>query len=110
MRTIVDRERDSNSEQYSQLKGEGITYAINFDRVMTDRGTSVSSASITSVNGNATVANQSLTSNIAQADITTDRDGVALIKVEATQADGNKRIRYIVINCIDKETSTKDYC
>lgn len=109
MRVIHDRERDTREHRYSQNKDEITEYKIDFSRLMTERETSASNVTWEAVNGAATIANNSLSSDIATADITASKQGMAQIKVTATQADGNNRIVWLKIQCIDPEYSTKDY-
>lgn len=109
MRVIHDRERDTREYRYSQNKGESVEYRLDFSRLMTERGTSVSSVAWESLNGQASIANESLSSDIATADITTSQSGMAQVKATATLADGNIRVKWIKIQAIDPEYSTKDY-
>jgi len=105
MRVIHDREFDSDRKLFSQQSEESAIYQIDFDRLMTERGSSVSTAVWSSKT--ASITDQSLASNIATATITSDRK-TNLIKVIATQADGVKRIKHFTVKVIDP-TVTGDY-
>lgn len=109
VRPIHDRERDTRESRHSQNKGEGIRYKFDFSRLMTERGESVSSATWEAVSGSASISNTDLTSNIASADVTTNKQGMVQIKVTATQADGNKRVKWLKIQVIDPDGSIGDY-
>lgn len=109
MRTIHDRERDTRSNRFSQNKGETSAYKVDFSRVMTERGETVSSVEWSSIDGQSSISNESLASNVATADITASKSGTALVKVTATQSDGNTRIKWLEIQVIDPEYTNKDY-
>lgn len=102
MRIINDREFDSNRERFSQQSDEEVKYQINFDRLMTERGSSVSSVAWSS--DTATITNETLSSNKATATIkSANRHN--LVKVIATQANGVDRIKMIGIQVIDSDSS-----
>lgn len=111
VRTIYDREYQSRPKRYSQNVDEGIQYKIDYSRVMTDRDETIVSVTWEAKNGIAIISNTSLASNIAAADIRTDQPGTALVKVTATQSDGNKRVKWLKIRSSDPNRFTcMDYC
>lgn len=106
MRRIwVDPNRkDSEPVRLSQNIDTAMPYKVDFAASATDRGTTVSSVAWESKGGRELAfTNESLTSGVAQADITSIYSGYGLAKVTATFADGNTEVQYIRIDITDPE-------
>ena len=110
MRNIIDREERTRKHSYSQNINEAVQYQVDFDRLMTLRGTSASSAAWEAEDNSLTVSNTALSANKATGTITMTNAGTGLAKITATQADGNTRVVYIAIRSVDPSGSTRDYC
>lgn len=109
MRNIIDREQSTRRHNRYQNIAESVPYQVDFDRLMTHRGTSVSSATWDTVSGDLSISGAALASNKATANLSMTSAGKGLAKVTATQADGNTRVVYIGIKAIDPVSSTTDY-
>lgn len=103
MRIIHDREYDDKTRHFSQPINGSPKYEVNFDRLMTERGTSVSSATWITQSGSVSISNQSFSSNVATANISGGIADDSLIKLTATLADGSTRVKYLCIKTIDPE-------
>lgn len=104
-RIWVDPNRkDSEPVRFSQNIETAMPYKVDFAASATDRGTTASSAVWASKGGRElTFTNESLTSGVAQADITSTYSGYGLAKCTVTYADGNTEVQYIRIDITDPE-------
>lgn len=109
MRNIIDREQATRVRTYSQNIGESTEYQIDFTRLMASRGTSIASVAWSSAEGDVSISGESLSSDKASADLSMTSAGSGLVKVSATQADGNVRVVYIAIRAIDPSGCSRDY-
>ena len=109
MRIFHDREYESASIGRTQVIGESILYRFNFDRLMTERNTTVSSVSWSVKSGNATISTETLTNNKADAIISTTKQGIVLIEITATLADTTKRVKYLTLNVISPGNYVDSY-
>lgn len=88
-------------------KSETHTIQLDYRPWEDDNGT-VSSVSWTVKSGQVTIANESLSSGIAEATILTSEIGSAMVKIEAT-AGNNILNHYLKIHTKDPNTVTNDY-
>lgn len=86
-------------DEYNQYVGETEIYEVSFDDKAALIDSSVLSVVWAVQEGTATIANEILDTNVAQATIETGTAGCALIKVTATMADGKTiDIKYFKVN------------
>jgi CHASE3 domain sensor protein len=85
-------------DEYDQFVDEAEKYSIDFTDKTAILDTTVSSVAWAVQEGTATIANEALTSDIAEAWITTPTAGCVLIKATATMADSKTTdIKYFKI-------------
>ena len=82
-------------------------YEVDFSSAATERGTSVASV-VWSTQGTRTITftNETLTSGVASADLSSEWGGYGLVKVKATYADGATESIYIEVEFKDPEHRT----
>ena len=93
-------------QSFPSKKGKAQVFTIDWGVKVGKLSTTLSTAVWTVEDGSATIANDSLSSNIASATITTPSEGCALIKVVGTYADGQHidphffKIKTLDPNCV----------
>ena len=103
----IKSNRNQQTKQLLAFKGEAQTVQLDFSPWETDNGT-VTSVTWTVKSGQASIANESLSSSVAQATITTSDTGRSMITVAATA--GNNIIKlYLHVFAKDPNTITNDY-
>lgn len=110
MRNIIDREQRTRRHEYPQNAGESVEYQVDFSRIATNRGVTITGATWEAVDGSVTITNETLTVSKAKASLAMANAGKGLVKVSAIQSDGNTRVSYIAIKAVDPRGSTGDYC
>jgi hypothetical protein len=108
-RNIVDRERRVRKHRYSQCIEESIVYRVDLERLMVARGTTVASAGFSVISGDVSIDGTLLSDNSILAALSMANSGKGLVKMTATQSDGNSRTVFIAINAVDPTGSTTDY-
>lgn len=93
----------------AQVEGDALTLTLDMNPEAVRLGTSVSTAVWAVDGGKASLSGESLTTNVATALITTNDDGLSLIKVKITFADGQIINQHIKILSKDTYSSTTDY-
>jgi hypothetical protein len=103
----VTTNRNKQVRGLLSFKGETQTIKYDLSPWETDNGT-VTAVTWTVKDGNAAIANESLASSIAQAEITTSDTGKAMVTLEIT-AGNNKMKQYLHVHTKDPYTVTHDY-
>ena len=107
MRRLTDKATDRGDETifYDQAKSSVEEYRIDFTPQADYSGTSVSSVEWLIEYGNSVlISDESLTSNLASANITGSNVGRATLKVKASMANGAIRVKHIEINVTEPHT------
>ena len=92
---------DTEHRSFSQNADSDIVYRIDFSKCASSRGTSVSSVAWTS-DESLTVADESLTSGVADGVISSTSYGMGTIRVTATFANGDAEVQILSITTDDK--------
>jgi len=93
----------------AQTEGDALTLTLDVNPEATRLGTSVSSVTWSIDTGRASIRTETLTSNVATALVTTNMDGLSLIKVKITLADGQIINQHIKIVSKDTYANDRDY-
>lgn len=104
---IVKSNRNKQRRDMLAFKGESQTVQYDFSPWEADNGT-VTTVVWTLKNGQAGITNESLSSSIASALITTSQSGVSMIKLTAT-AGNNIFVTHLRIVAKDPQTRIHDY-
>ena len=88
-------------QSWQQYKEEVTNYSVDFNVKTSELSTSVSSVSWSVESGSAVISNESLSSDIASAFVTTNSADCSLIKVKATLADSQVAIHYFKVKASD---------
>lgn len=95
---------DTRIREITQFIETERQYKVDFSSSATARGTTVDSATWSSEGAQLlTIANESVTSGIATADVSSEGSGFATLKCVATYADGNTESAYVRIRVEDPE-------
>lgn len=89
-------------------KGDVKTYKLDFSPWAEDNSVTLNAATWTVEKGQATVSGNTLTSNVAQANITAANEGKSLIKVSATNGTITK-VFWLDIYAYDPDAVITDY-
>jgi len=93
----------SKVKPFQHYKEESIVYDIDWNVRVGKIGTTVSSVTWTTDSGNATISGESLTGNVASAQVTTNSSGCSVIKAKATFADGQIDVHFFTVK-VDEPT------
>lgn len=94
-------------KQHKQKKGQSELIRFDWSAWAEDNGT-LTTATWVLESGSASIAGESLTSNVGQAQITTAETGTSLIKVTAT--DGTDiDVQYLEVRAFEPQTDNLDY-
>lgn len=104
-RVFIDPWRKNiRPRDYTQYQDSHQQYKVDFSASATERGTSVSSVTWSSEGTQQMqIANESLSSGVASADIYSEWSGFGLVKVVATYADAAQEVIYLKIRVFDPE-------
>ena len=92
---------DTEHRSFSQNADSDIVYRIDFSKCASSRDTTVSSVAWTS-DESLTVADESLTSGVADGVISSTSYGMGTIRVTATFANGDAEVQILSITTDDK--------
>lgn len=106
---MVDRENRTKRHRFSQNIEESIVYRFDMERLMVARGTTVASATFSVVHGDVSIDGTLLSDNRILAALSMPTEGKGLVKMTATQSDGNSRVAYLALYAIDPSGYTSDY-
>lgn len=105
IRIFVDPWRkNTRPRRFSMHKETTRLVTVDFSKAVAERSTSVSSVAWSSEGTqNITITNESLSSNVASADVSSDWSGFGIIKIQATYADGAKETIYAEVRVYSPE-------
>jgi trans-2-enoyl-CoA reductase len=92
-------------QSFQQYSGEAFTYTVDWTVKVGKAGTSVSTATWSVQDGNATISGEALASSVTSALVTTGSEGCSLIKVIGVWADGQKDVHYFKVKAQDPSCS-----
>lgn len=87
----------SKVKPFQHYKEESIVYEIDWSVRVGKIGTTVSGVTWSVDSGSASISNDSVTNNIASAQITTNSSGCSTIKAKATFADSQIDVHYFTV-------------
>ena len=91
---------DTEHRAFSQNANSDIVYRVDFSKCASSRGTSVSSVAWTS-DSSFTVADETVTSDVADGTVSGTSCGMGTVKVTATFADGDTQVQLLSITVDD---------
>jgi len=87
----------SRVKPFQHYKEESIAYDVDWSVRVGRAGTAVSSVEWSVDSGSATISNESLSSDVATAQVTTNSSGCSVIKVKATFSDTQIDIHFFTV-------------
>lgn len=99
--------RRQQLRQMLSFKGQTETVTVDYSPWSDDNGT-VSAVTASVESGQASIGNESLTSNVKTMTITTAETGASMIKLSAT-AGNNVDVSYLYVFSKDPQAKTEDY-
>lgn len=97
-RFIVDREHGPTLYRFYHGYGETITYEVKLGRLLDRRNTGIDTITLSVMSGDATIDAGQLSTTNARIKVTMGNGRFSVIKMLATQDDGNNRIIYIKLD------------